>query len=101
MAATVLADAGYAEINLGPDTPPAAFLHAVEAHHPDLVWLSLTTPLEPSQRHNLVQQLLNPLEAKAVEVVLGGREAVSHRGHWPDGLHVMASMEELATHISS
>lgn len=100
MAAAVLADAGYHEINLGPDTPYPAFLHAVEVHQPQLVWLALTSHFEEDRVEDLVEELLVPLEDKAVEVVVGGQQAATLREHWPASVHAMTSMAELAEFAS-
>lgn len=101
MASTVLADAGFAEVNLGPDTPPAALLHAAEAHRPGLVWVSLTAPLAENQPEELIAQVLQPLHAQTTEVILGGRQAVAHRDQWPGFVHIMASMREFASHVAA
>ena len=101
MAAAVLAEAGYAEVNLGADTPGAAFLHGVEAHRPQLVWVALTSSLDEQKCDELVAQLLLPLEARGVEVLLGGRQAVAHRTRWPASVRTLKSMAELAQYAST
>lgn len=100
MAATVLAEAGYADVNLGPDTPAAAFLHAAEVHRPRLVWVALTSHFAEGQVAHLADQLLAPLCARGIDVVVGGAQAVAHRAQWPSGVHVMISMADLAAHAA-
>lgn len=101
MAAAVLADAGYAAVNLGPNTPYAAFLHAVDVHRPALVWVALTAPIDAEQAGALVEKLLVPLEQQNVQVMLGGQQALAHRDRWPASVHVLGSMAELAAHAAA
>src|SRR3569833_2361172 len=59
MAAMVLGAAGMRAINLGPDTPVAAFERAYLHHAPDLVWVSASARVAPAR-------------AKAIERWLAG-----------------------------
>lgn len=97
MAATLLADLGFRTFNLGPDTPPAAFLHAAEQHRPDLVWVAVTAHLDAGQVEAFGRELLEPLGARPVEVVVGGRGAARWEGRWPASVHVLPSMQALAS----
>lgn len=100
MVSTVLAEAGYVEVNLGPDTPPVAMRHAIDVHQPDLVWLSLTAPLSDTELHALSEQLLVPLERQGIELIVGGQQVEALRSHLPETVRTMASMKELATYVS-
>lgn len=96
MVATVLAEAGYRAVNLGADTPAEAWLQAVEAHAPALVWLSVTAPQEPRQARLLVSDTVRPLAASGVSVVLGGQSTSALSAAGLRGVEVMTSMEALA-----
>lgn len=75
MASLVLYEAGYQDINLGPDTPIDVIIDAVEDEQPRIIWLALATPLR--SRFQLTE--MERLSAKAMEqnchFVLGGRHA--------------------------
>ncbi len=96
MAAAVLADAGLDAVNLGAHTPVSALQHAVAAHAPRLVWLACTAPLSERAHEALVQDLVVPLGAQSIEVVVGGRGAEAHQDAWPASVRVLGSMAALA-----
>jgi excisionase family DNA binding protein len=73
MAALVLALEGFRTINLGADTPTAAFHRAVAWHQPALIWISASAPVPLAQAHELAAFLTGlPPEVTAV---VGGRHA--------------------------
>lgn len=72
MAAAVVTVAGMRSNNLGPDTPLVALQHAVEAHAPRLVWISVTAPVPPA-RAKAVSQWLGTLPRSTVAVIGGQR----------------------------
>ena len=100
MASAVLADQGYREVNLGPDTPPSAFLAAVEEHQPDLVWLSLTAHLQTEQIESVMHDLIEPLKDREVQIVIGGQGAVHRRNQWPDVVRVLTTMQAFEAYLS-
>lgn len=71
MAALVLASEGYRTINLGPDTPTGALHRAVQAHHPALVWISVSAPLPLSQAAEIAD-FVKSLPPRTLALV-GGR----------------------------
>ena len=73
MAAMVLGAAGMRAINLGPDTPVAAFERAYLHHAPDLVWVSASARVAPA-RAKAVERWLAGLP-HTTTVVIGGRRA--------------------------
>lgn len=101
MAAAVLADAGFNEVNLGPNTPAPALLHAVEVQRPHLVWMALNAPQDAKAMDDLIEQLFTPLRTRKIEIVLGGRQAVLGCRRWPDFVRVMRSMSDLAAYVSA
>ena len=95
IAATVLASTGLRVVNLGADTPLAAFQHAVEHHHPRLVWVSACMPINPA-RAKTIRKWLASL-GPSVATVVGGQsaEAIAEKGV----THV-TGMSELAAFAS-
>ncbi len=78
LASMVLASVGFRVVNLGADTPLSALQQAERHHHPRLVWVSATTPINPA-RAKAIGRWLSSLDATAV---VGGRaaEALVTRG---------------------
>jgi excisionase family DNA binding protein len=97
LAATVIATAGFRVVNLGADTPLAALQHAAQHHHPRLVWISATMPINPA-RAKAITRWLSSLGPSTTTVV-GGRhsEPLVARGI----LHVdtMVQLFEVASRI--
>jgi excisionase family DNA binding protein len=57
LAAMVTTVAGFRTVNLGPDTPLAALQAAVAHHRPRLVWISASTPINPSRARSIARWL--------------------------------------------
>ncbi len=95
-AAAVLADLGYADVNLGPETPPEVFLHAADEVQPALFWLAHTASRTKAEREALVRNLLLPLHERGIDVVVGGHTAEANGWTWPDEIRLCRSMTELA-----
>jgi methanogenic corrinoid protein MtbC1 len=97
MAATVLADLGYRDINLGAHTPAATLLDAVEAHRPRIAWVAATAGDPFAEDQASWERALSEMHARGVRVVVGG-QAVEHllEAPWPSGVRALASMAELA-----
>lgn len=57
LASMVTTVAGFRTINLGPDTPLAALQAAVAHHRPRLVWLSASSPVNPSRARSVTRWL--------------------------------------------
>lgn len=92
MVATV---AGYRTINLGPDTPLPALQHAVAHHRPALVWISASSPVNPS-RARAIARWLATLDTITV---VGGRhgEALADAPK----VRFLQTMTELATMLTA
>jgi methylmalonyl-CoA mutase cobalamin-binding subunit len=97
MAATVLADLGYRDINLGAHTPAATLLDAGEAHRPRIAWVAATAGDPFAEDQASWERALSEMHARGVRVVVGG-QAVEHllEAPWPSGVRALASMAELA-----
>ena len=93
MAAMVLGAAGMRAINLGPDTPIAAFDRAFSHYAPQLVWVSASAPLPPARAKTLERWLASLPETTAV--VIGGRSS-GEVAHGRSHVHRLDSMSELA-----
>jgi excisionase family DNA binding protein len=93
LASMVAAEVGMNAINLGADTPIAAFAAAVTRHRPRLVSLSISTPLA-SARARALSRWLGTLPA-STSIIIGGRSA-STLATVPPRTRRATSMFELA-----
>jgi len=93
--AIVLAECGFADVNLGANTPLEALLPAVDRYQPAIVWRAVT---EPIPAVNLLRDLREIAERVAPwngTVVVGGRSRPS-MPELPERVRVLGSMAELA-----
>ena len=91
LAAAVVAAAGLRAVNLGPDTPLVALQAAVQHHHPRLVWISASVPIN-SARAKSISRWLSSL-APSVTPVIGGRHCAPLGGR---GIVRVETMQELS-----
>ncbi len=93
MADVILADVGFQEINLGPDTPFEALAAAVEESHPLLVWLSLSSHPNVDEIADGIRQIraLSP----PTHVLFGGRSAGLVESMGDPLVRRLSSMQEL------
>jgi MerR family transcriptional regulator, light-induced transcriptional regulator len=75
LAAMVLEEVGMRTVNLGPDTPIAAFEHAVTQHRPKLIWLSISTSIAPA-RGRVIARWLEAVPP-SITVVVGGQQSAT------------------------
>lgn len=96
MATIVLAETGYRDVNLGPETPMNALLAAVGHYRPRLVWLSCSVG-QAMPPHRELAQLLDLLGGAGGVLAMGGR-SLADVGPLPrrDNLQVVTTMAELA-----
>lgn len=94
MCALVLADVGFREVNLGPETPIDVLVSAAAHYHPKLVWLSVSIQGAPPQVRDQIVAL--PARMPGTRVVLGGRGVDALSLPPTKGLRFVSSMGELA-----
>ncbi len=97
MAATVLADLGFAVTNLGPDTPPDVLAETAEGAGAALVWYSVSQPPRAADVTTLgtLAVLADGLAPTGAEVVAGGRAVNGLTSRWPN-LRILPTMAALA-----
>jgi excisionase family DNA binding protein len=93
LASLAVAEAGLDAVNLGADTPLAAFDAAIAAHAPRLVWMSITT----TPTCALARSLASWFESVPgdVTIVVGGQHA-NDLDRVPARVRRIASMAQLA-----
>lgn len=95
VAAVVLADAGFRDVNLGPTMPTAALLSAVERYAPGLVWRTVSVTTDADTLRRDLAALLERMPAHG-SIVLGGRGVPPGILQLPERVHHLGSMRELA-----
>lgn len=96
MASLVIHEAGFNETNLGPNTPLDVLVDAVEDERPDLVWLSLTSPIRSRQQSREILRVADVADANGIRLVVGGAAASS----LPESkIEVVPSMRELYSRL--
>ena len=93
MAAAVLAETGYRDVNFGGTTPVKLLSRAAADQRPRLVWLSVNTPPDARLVRG-VEGLLDQLQKQGVPLVVGGIHAGALPAH--GNMHVSRSMAELS-----
>ncbi len=97
VAAMVLAEAGYHEVNLGPDVPTVALERAVERYRPVLVWRSIGIPVEVESTRRDLAALAQRLSLSDAFLVVGGRGSRAVADTPLDGGRLLGSMTELSS----
>jgi len=72
MAGTVLADAGYRDVNFGPDTPMDVLAVAAEENKAHVVWLSVKAVADRATLRTNVDNLAERLRSMQITLVVGG-----------------------------
>lgn len=95
MAAAVVADAGFREVNYGADAPVEPLAGAVAAKSAKLVWLLVDATADPAKLLGEVERLARRLLDRKVPLILGGRAVRDMVLRDLPNLHVVQSMAEL------
>ena len=96
MAGAVLADAGFHGVDFGADTPVELLAAEAAARGARLVWLSISLPELPPALRAAVRGLARGVEARGVDVVVGGRCVDAFKLRPSGNLVTVGSMTELA-----
>ena len=75
MAATVLADLGYQDHNLGPESPIAVLGEAADHYRPRIVWLAMSVTRADEDLAAAAVELAGRLARRGATLILGGRGA--------------------------
>jgi len=95
MVATVLADLGFREVNLGPETPMKAMTAAARHYRPALVWLSCSV-VDAAPSQDELKDLAATVGEWGGRVVLGGRGFDGRSPETIQGVRVVPTMSMLA-----
>jgi len=101
MASLVLYDAGFNDINLGPDTPVEVLIDALEDERPNIAWLSLSTPIVSRFQANEIERMRIAAQQQNCLFVLGGRYASSIELSDTLTIENLQGLEKLAKQIAT
>ena len=101
MAGSVLATAGYRDINFGPETPLELLAAAAAEHKASIVWLSIKVVVDRAKLRRQIDELSDRLEAQGTRLVIGGGGVESLAIRATHHLHLMQTMTELAAFAGS
>jgi MerR family transcriptional regulator, light-induced transcriptional regulator len=95
MVSAVLAENGYATVNLGARTPLKTLERAAVTNRADLVWMAITSDPEEHEVALFSDTAMRIAESTGARVVIGGRGAFSMYDSWPDRVRLLSNMQEL------
>lgn len=96
VAATVLREAGYRDINFGPLTPLELLATAAAENKASIVWLSVKVVEDRARLQRELTDLAGQLAALSIKLVVGGTGIESLSVRSMKNVHVMQTMTELA-----
>lgn len=96
IAATVLVEAGWREINFGPQTPLDLLTDAARARGASLVWLSISSIDDTVRLRKGVRKLADQLSRMKVRLAVGGRARGEIAAARMPNVQLMQSMAELS-----
>jgi methanogenic corrinoid protein MtbC1 len=95
MVASILADAGYRDVNLGPDVPSRTVAEAVARYRPRIVWLAVSTPLAAETLRRECAAIAGALDSSGATLIVGGRGADAAAIAALPRVHLLATMAEM------
>lgn len=95
MVAALLADAGYRDVNLGPDVPARSLREAVRRYQPRIVWLAVSSPIASEVLRRECTTIAEGLGGSGAALIVGGRGADAAAVKDLPRVHVLESMAEM------
>lgn len=96
MAGAVLAEAGFRDINFGPNTPLELLGSAAEENKARIVWLSVKAAADGAKMRTRIHDVAGRLEKLGAQLVIGGSGLESLGVRSSKNVHLMETMGELA-----
>ncbi|HEX8522560.1 MAG TPA: helix-turn-helix domain-containing protein [Tepidisphaeraceae bacterium] len=101
MVGAVMQEAGYKDINFGPNTPVLLLKQAADEHQAKLVWLSVSVRMQNNRVRQQVEELARHLQQRDTHFVLGGRHVADLTPRGFGKVHIGQSMTELAAYAKA
>ena len=96
MAAATLAEAGFREINFGPNTPVRLLAEEATDRKARLVWLSISALQDQKRLRTAIKRLADMLAKDQIDLVLGGRFSSACVPRSMSNVTLAARMSDLA-----
>jgi hypothetical protein len=96
MAGTVLAEAGFRDVDFGANTPVELLATEALERNARLVWLSISTLQDPKPVRAAIRKLASALLKQRIDLVLGGRHHLECAPRGLENVSLVGSMGELA-----
>lgn len=96
MAAAVLAEAGFRDINFGANTPVELLAQEAIDRKARLVWLSISTEQDQKALRTAIKKLADFLAGHQINLILGGRHSGACLPRSMSNVKLVASMSDLA-----
>jgi len=96
MAATVVGECGFLDVNLGTITPPAVLINAAKHYQAKLVWVAASAAQDGKKTATDVTRIAAELRAQGTAVVVGGQSLAQVASSELPGVVLAFSMTELA-----
>ena len=101
MAATVLAEAGYLDMNFGPDTPLELLATAAEEKKPRIVWLAVKAVTDRTKLRTKINEVAEKLGTLGINLVIGGDAVEQLAIRSSKNIQLMQNMNELSAFARS
>ena len=98
MAATVLADSGFRDVNFGANTPVTLLGSQARQQNARLVWLSISAPQDAKSLRRDIRKLAEELSPANIPLVIGGRLQRDYAPRGLQNIYLADSMEALAAY---
>ena len=99
MAAAVLAEAGFHDINFGANTPVELLAQEAIDRKARLVWLSISAEQDQKPQRTAIKQLADSLATHRIDLILGGRYSGACVPRSMPNVKLVASMSDLASMV--
>ena len=96
MAATVVGECGFLDVNLGTITPPSVLINAAKHYQAKLVWIAASAAQDGRKTAADVTRIAAELRAQGTAVVVGGQSLAGIPPAELPGVIVAGSMTEMA-----
>jgi excisionase family DNA binding protein len=96
MAAIVLAEAGYRDMNFGPDTPLELLATAADDKKPRIVWLAVKSLADRTKLHTKINALAERLGGLGINLAIGGSAVEQLAIRSSKNVQIMQNMNELS-----
>ncbi len=101
MVSMVLAELGFRDVNLGPNTPLEVLTNAASEHDAQVVWLSLSRTDVNRAARDALKKFITRMKRDGLTLILGGKGIRAYHLHDRQDLLVFENLTEMAGYARS